>query len=78
MYCKTTVINHGGELPYIDHLDGAALLSCEKIAERCDNPDMLKKDGINHIVIGIYPDHWHIEQVSGYSYEEGMFCEVVG
>jgi len=35
---------------------------------------VLKRLGINNIAVEIFPIHWHIIQVGGYSRLEGLFC----
>ena len=59
MYYRAHVINKGGEMPRVSCLDCQALL---------------KRLGINNIAVEIFPTHWHIIQVGGYSRLEGLFC----
>lgn len=75
-FYKGTAVNKGGEMPWIDVTTNTAYMSKESLVNRCDNIEALEIKGINNIVISIYPDKWHIEQVGGYTHEDGLFTIV--
>ena len=74
MYYRAHVINKGGEMPHVSCMDCQALLGREELEKKADNPEVLKRLGINNIAVEIFPTHWHIIQVGGYSRLEGLFC----
>lgn len=72
-----SVIVHdkAGNVPYVDPTSGNAYLySCE-VEANTDNPKALQEPGINHLVIAVYRDHWHVEQVCGYTPEIGSYVK---
>ena len=75
-FYKGTAINKGGAMPYIDPCTATTYFTAAALANRVDNISELDRPGINHIVVSVLPDRWHIEQVGGYSYEAGLFTVV--
>ena len=75
-FYKGTAINKGGVMPYIDPCTATTYFTAAALANRVDNISELDRPGINHIVVSVLPDRWHIEQVGGYSYEDGLFTIV--
>lgn len=75
-FYKGTAINKGGVMPYIDPCTATTYFTAAALANRVDNISELDRPGINHIVVSVLPDRWHIEQVGGYSYEAGLFAVV--
>lgn len=66
----------GGYIPYIDPVNCCAFLRASEIRELADNPDVISQRGVNHLVIEVYPDRWHVSQVGGYTPENGMFTKL--
>ena len=75
-FYKGTAINKGGVMPYIDPCTATAYFTAAALENRVDNITELDRPGINHIIVSVLPDRWHIEQVGGYSYEDGLFTIV--
>ena len=65
----------GGNVPWIDPINCCAFLYPAEIDANADNPEVIRQDGVNHLVISVYPDHWHVSQVGGYTPDRGMYTE---
>lgn len=68
----------GGNIPRVYHEDACARVTAAEVKENADNASVIDVEGVNHLVITVYSDHWHIESVSGYTPEKGTFtipCE---
>ena len=65
-----------GNVPYVDPTTCNAYLYAEEIEANADNPEVIREHGVNHLVIAVYRDHWHIAQVSGYPPDRGTFVKV--
>ena len=64
-----------GNVPYVDSTNLNAYLYYDEIAANADNPEAAHGPGVNHLVVAVYRDHWHIVQVSGYTPDIGMFMK---
>lgn len=73
-----TIILHSdkGNVPWVDPTNDNAYLHVAELYTNADNPQVLKQRGINHLVISVYEDHWHITQVCGYTPEHGLYCKL--
>jgi hypothetical protein len=69
------VHDEAGNVPYVDPVNCCAYLYVSEIAANADNPEAMQEPGVNHLVIAIYRDHWHIAQVGGYTPERGMYTK---
>lgn len=65
----------GGNIPYIDPVNGCAFLHASDVMANADNAEVIQQKGANHLVIEIYPDHWHVAQVSGYTPDTGLYTK---
>jgi hypothetical protein len=76
-FYKGSAINKGGVMPYVDSRTNIAYFSTECL-NNADNKEVLTVEGITNIVVSVYPNYLHIEQIGGYTYESGLFCKIVG
>lgn len=76
-FYKGSAINKGGVMPYVDSRTNIAYFSTECL-NNADNKEVLTVEGITNIVVSVYPDYLHIETIGGYTYEDGLFCKIVG
>lgn len=70
-----SIIDHSGgtNAPWVDPTNCNAYLTPEEIKANADNAEVIYEEGANHLVISVYADRWHVEQVSGYTPDRGMF-----
>ena len=74
-----TIIQHGegGNIPWEDPITGNAYVTVAEIEANADNAlVMTNRVGVNHLVIAVYPDRWHIMQVCGYDPGKGLFAKL--
>lgn len=70
------VHDEAGNVPYVDPTNCNAYLYFDEIEANTDNPEVMREPGVNHLVIAVYRDHWHIVQVGGYTPERGMYTKL--
>ena len=70
------VCGDGGYVPYIDPVSCCARVYTADVDEFADNPEVVRERGANHLVIQVYPDHWHISTVGGYNSDDGMYTRL--
>lgn len=76
-FFTATILVHdeAGNVPCVDHTNGNAYLHRDEIEANVDNPEVMQEPGINHFVIAVHRDHWHVVQVWGYTTERGMYAK---
>lgn len=66
-----------GNVPYVDHTNENAYLYFDEIEANADNAEVMAQEpGVNHLVIAVYRDHWHIVQVCGYTPDRGVYTKL--
>lgn len=77
-YIASTVLERerSKNTPYVNPVDCLALLTPEEIEANADNAEVIHRPGVNHLVIEVFADHWHVAQVGGYTPDGGMYIEI--
>ena len=70
------VHDEAGNVPYVDPTNCCTHLYAAEVEANADNPEVMQEPGVNHLVIAVYRDHWHIVQVGGYTPDRGMYTKL--
>ena len=70
------VHGEGGNVPYVDPVSCCAYVCAAEVDANADNSEVIRERGANHLVIAVFPDHWHVAQVGGYTPEGGLFTKL--
>ena len=79
LFTASVIVNDNqGNVPYVDPTNCNAYLYFDEIKANADNYEaVLNEPGANHLIITVYRDHWHIETVSGYTPERGIYSKIL-